>query len=175
MRAFSRVLAGLIALALVVGGVLLVVEVAVAALSRSPWLVPWDRWWRSAQTQPWSDGDTRLVALLLLALGLLLLLVTLSRWRPVSLALSREPGMPDGDVRRASLESALARHAESVDGVDRASVKVVGSKARVRVDSNRRDPGDLGARVERQVAERLDAVSLASPPRVAVDVRPRED
>lgn len=175
MRALSRILAGLLALAAVAGGVLLIVEIAVAALERSPWVVPWDRWWRSAQEQPWSSGDTRIVAVILVAAGLIFLIVALSRWRPTRLPLQDEPGVVGGDVRRASLERSLARAAEDLDGVDKATVRLVGSRARVRVDSSRREPGDLGTQVGRRVTERLDALQLAAPPRVATNVRPRED
>jgi hypothetical protein len=175
MRAASRILAGLLALAAVVGGVLLIVEVAVAALERSPWLVAWDRWWRSAQEEEWSSGDVRTVALVLVLVGLVLLVVALSRWRPTRLPLREEPGVVGGDLRRASLEGALGRTVEDLDGVEHARVRVVGGRARVRVDSSRREPGDLGGQVERRVAERLAALQLDDPPKVAVNVRPRED
>lgn len=175
MRAISRIVAGLLALAAVVGGVLLVVEVALAALERSPWLVPWDRWWRSTREQAWSSGDTRTVAVVLVAVGLALLVVALSRWRPARLPLRDEPGVVGGDVKRTSLEAAIRRTAEDLDGVEKAAVRVAGSRARVRVDSSRREPGDLGTQVEHRVAERLDALQLGAPPRVAVHVRPRED
>ena len=49
MRVVNRVIAAVLALALLVGGLLVAVEIVVAGFDRRPWVLPHDRWYASAR------------------------------------------------------------------------------------------------------------------------------
>ena len=166
MRIVSRAAAALVALGLLVGGLLVVVEIVTQVWRHRPWIIPYDDWYRSGVTDPWSSQPARWVCLALVAGGIALLVVVFARRKPGSLPLDET-----ADVQRASLERALARAADGVDGVERASVRVSGSSVEVAVKTSRHEPGDLGERVDAAVAERIATVGLPEAPTVSVAVK----
>lgn len=171
MRVVNRVLAAVLALALLVGGLLVAVEIVVAGFDRPPWVLPHDRWYVSARTRSWDAGPPRWIFIGLVVAGLVLLFLQLARRRPASLPMT-PAGVP-GDVSRRSVEKALVREAKRVDGVAGARARVGGDRADVAAVTTRRQVGDLQPRLQAAMDTRLGKLALARPPaaRVKVDAR----
>jgi len=173
MRVANRVVAALLALALMVGGLLVAVEIVVAGFDRRPWVLPHDRWYRSARLRSWESAPARWIFIALLAAGLLLLFLQLVRRRPTVLPLT--DGAVPADLGRRSLERSLARTASDLDGVAAARVKIGEARAEVVATTNRRQAGDLQARVAEAIEGRVQSLGLARPPGVRVKVHTRTD
>src|SRR5215204_440913 len=127
VRAANRLLATLIALVLLGGGLLVAIEIAFARAAAQPVLLPHHRWYRALRDAEWSDPSTRAVLGLMVAVCLALLVLEALKRRPTTL--STQPGeSAHYEVDRRSLEASLRRTAESLDGVDRAHARArVGS------------------------------------------------
>lgn len=173
MRVANRIVAALLGLALLVGGLLVAVEIVVAGFDRQPWVLPHDRWYRSLRLNAWESDPSRWTFIALLAAGLLLLFLQLARRRPAVLPLVA--GAVPADLGRRSLERSLARTASDVDGVAAARVTVGEDRAEVVATTNRRQAGDLQARVAAVVERRMQSLGLARPPGVRVKVQTRGD
>ena len=171
MRVANRVLAAMVALGLVVGGLLVAVEIVVAGFNRRPWVVPHDRWYTSARLRSWEAGPPRWIFIGLVAAGLAMLIAQMVRRRPATLALA--PGAVPADLGRRSLEKALVREASTIDGVSGARAKVSRDMAEVVANSTRRQTDDLGPLVTQALDRRLSTMGLARPPAVRVKVRGR--
>jgi len=173
MRILSRLIALALALGLLVGGVLIAVEIVVAEIGRDPWVIPYDRWYRSARTNSWSSPSTRQLAIVLVAIGIILLLLQLARRRPAALALERGGSAHSADLNRRGVERSLVRTVTRVDGVSSATAKISKNRTQVTASSNRRLPGDLEARVKTAAEQRLSALRLADPPALSVRLHSR--
>jgi hypothetical protein len=173
MRIANRVLAAVLGLALLVGGLLVAVEIVVAGFDRRPWVLPHDDWYNSARLRSWDDAPPRWIFIGLVVAGVLLLLVQLARRRPTALAMT--PGAVPADIGRRSLEKALGREAARLDGVAAAKAKVREDRADVVASSNRRQTGDLVTTVTQALDRRMGALGLARPPAVRVKVHGRSD
>lgn len=173
MRIADRVLAAVLGLALLVGGLIVAVEIVIAGFDRQPWVLPHDQWYRSARLRTWDSAPPRWIFIGLVAAGLALLLLQLARRRPAALALA--PGAVPADVSRRSVERSLAREAARVDGIAAARTKIGKDRAEVTASSNRRQTGDLEPAVSAAVDRRLAAIGVARPPAVRVKVQGRGD
>ena len=173
MRVANRVVSAVLALALLVGGLLVAVEIVVAGFDRRPWVLPHDRWYTSARLRSWDSAPPRWIFIGLVVAGLLLLLLQLARRRPTALALT--PGAIPADLGRRSLEKALVREANRVDGVAAAKAKVRQDRADVVASSNRRQTADLQPAVTSALDRRIGARGLARPPEIRVKVQGRGD
>ena len=173
MRVANRVVSAVLALALLVGGLLVAVEIVVAGFERRPWVLPHDRWYTSARLRSWDSAPPRWIFIGLVVAGLLLLVLQLARRRPTALALT--PGAVPTDIGRRSLEKSLVRETSKVDGIAAAKAKVKNDRADVVASSNRRQTGDLEPRVAETLNRKMGALGLARPPAVRVKVHGRSD
>ena len=173
MRIANRVLAAVLALALLVGGLIVAVEIVVAGFDRRPWVLPHDDWYRSARQRTWESAPPRWIFIGLIAAALVLLFVQLARRRPTVLPLT--PGAVPADLGRRSLERSLVREARSVDGIAAAKAKIGKEKAEVVASSNRRQTDDLEPAVSQALDRRMAAIGLARPPAVRTKVQGRRD
>lgn len=171
MRVANRVLAAVLGLGLLVGGLIVAVEIVVAGFDRRPWVLPHDDWYRSARLRTWDSAPPRWIFIGLVAAGLALLFIQVARRRPTALALS--PGAVPADVGRRSLERSLAREARRLDGIAAAKARVGKDKAEVVASSNRRQTDDLEPVVSHALDQRMAAIGLARPPAVRVKVQGR--
>lgn len=170
MHVLNRVLATLLALALLLGGLLAVVEIVLAQLGRPSWLVPHEQWssWLAGQTFP--DGVVRAVLIGLAVLGLVLLVLALRRGKPGSVQL---PSRTDGvrvSASRRGIERSLATAARRADGVRSARARAGRRAMRVKAVTALRAAGDLQQPVTAAVAARLEQLGLGGVlrPRVTV-------
>ena len=174
MRLVNRLVATLLAAALMAGGILLAIEVVIGYyLDRESWLLPYDRWYREARDTTWSDPAVVFTFVVIGLVGLVLLGLQLARRRPTTVPLAPTSDHVHADVNRRSVEHSLERAAARVDGVAGAKARLRGQRAVLRVSTNRRMLGDLRARVTRQADGVLDELGLARRPSVQVALRSR--
>jgi hypothetical protein len=172
MRTTNRVLSAVLGLLLLVGGVLTAVEIAIAYLGGSPWILPYDEWYRRALSHSWESGGIRGLLIAVAAVGLVLLILQFVRRAPLTLPMRSEIDATYA-VRRRSLQRSLARTAERVDGVASARAKVDRRTIQIKARSNRRLPSDLKPALENAIQFRLRSLELEPEPRVRVSVRLR--
>ena len=174
MRIFGRIVAALLALALLIGALLVVLEILLAGLGQPPLVVPYTTWYQGALENPWNNPALRLLFIGLIVAGLVLLYLALAARRPLAFPLKSSTDTVDAQVKRKSLEGSLARSAMSVEGVSGARVKIrKAGTAQVSATTNRRVEGDLKERIHAAVASRLASLDLASPTDVVVNLRTR--
>lgn len=168
VRPSRRVLpATLLALALLAVAVLVAVSGVQELAGQPPWLPLGALGALGTELTAASPAVLAAAAALVLA-GLVLLLAAVLPGAPSVLPL-RADGEVDAGVTRRSLTGALTAAAHSVDGVDRAAVRV---RART-VTATVRGPGgpELAAAVRTALTERLAGIGLARDPRVRVTIR----
>jgi hypothetical protein len=171
VRVARKVVAAVLGLTLLAGGVVVTVEIIVAAYNRRPWVLPHDRWYDSATQHSWDSPEARWFFIALAAGGLFLLALQLLRGRPPVLPLAT--GGSPADLNRRSLERSLVRSASAVDGVAAARARVSPKRTEVVATTNRRQAGDLQPRVAEVVERRLHSLGLAAVPPVTVKVNRR--
>lgn len=170
----TRVVCALLALALLLGSLLAIVELVAAALDRAPALVPYPDWTSWLRTHSWDDRVVTGVLVGVVVLGLLLLLLALRRGKPASLALrSRSDGV-DVTASRRSVEKSLVAAAARTTSVTGASAAV--SRRTARVDARTMGVSEPGIReeVDSAVRERLDSLGLERRMRTRVRVTAKD-
>jgi hypothetical protein len=176
MRAFNRILCVILAVAIAAAGILTVIEVIAAATDNEPVIVKWHGTVGDLASNEWKTAGPRVVAIVLILVGLLLLLFALRRGKPATVALSTEAPSVDMTTTRRSLQRSLATTATSVDGITDASVKV---KRRTIVVKARAAGGvtkeDGREKLTDTMQGRLDRLSLAESKRLKVKVVPDPD
>ena len=170
MQVLNRVLSTLLALVLLLGGLLAVVEIVLAALGRPHWLVPHEQWSSWLAEQTFASAVVRAVLVGLAVLGLLLLGAALRRGRPGALALPTRTDRVRVTASRRGVERTLARAARRPAGVRSARVRAGRRRVRVTATTALRSPGDLRRQVTAAVDERLDELGLAGTVRSTVTV-----
>ena len=181
MRVTNRLLAALLALALLAGGLLAAAEIVYGGARGRPLVVPWDEWFDGARDNAWSSREVRVLSLVLLAVGAALLLLQVLRRGPQSLPVANggheasPTGSPRGrltvEANTRSLERALTRAVVAVDGVDRAKVSLSRAQARVDVRTARRELAGLEQAARQAVDARLATAGIRRPERVDLRVR----
>jgi hypothetical protein len=156
----TRVVAALLALALLAASLLAVVEIVAAALDRAPVLVPHPDWTEWLLTQYWNDWIVIVALGGLVVLGLLLLLLALRRGKPASLALKSRTEGVDVSASRRSVEKSLTAAAARTSGIAGASASVGRRTARVDARTVARSEPEKRDEVESAVRERLDSLGL---------------
>jgi hypothetical protein len=177
VRVTNRLLAALLALALLAGGLLAAAEIVYGGARGRPLVVPWDDWFDGARNNDWSSREVRVLSLVLLAVGAALLLLQVLRRGPQSLPVGDDAAQ--GGARRRltveantrSLERALIRAVGAVDGVDRASVSLSRTQARVDVRTSRRELAGLELAARQAVDARLATAGIRRPEQVNLRVR----
>ncbi|MFV0533667.1 MAG: DUF6286 domain-containing protein [Cumulibacter sp.] len=173
-RIMLRVVSALVALALVVGGCLVIGQVVVGMTSGSDFLIPTDEWYDALRTTNWDNSSPVYVAVALTIVGFLLLLVAaLTKGRLFTLA----PPADDVDVvvPPRAIAQMLRRQAEAVPGVGSASAEVSRDLARISVTA----PLAATEAVEQDLAQALSHGLKQLPwvrvPRLEIEViGPRE-
>ena len=177
MALTRRILSVLLALVLLLGGLLAAVEIVLALLGRDHWLVPHEDWADRIGEQTWDATTVRTVAGAVAVVGLVLLLVGLSRGRPAALTLPARADGPGGvtvTASRRGIERSLEQAVRESDGITGAKATVSRRTATVYATSSTRVPGDLRPGVEKALAGRLAELGLTDTLRTKVRVTSRE-
>jgi hypothetical protein len=123
VRAFNRVLSLLLGLALIAGGLLMVVEVVTAFVGDTPWPIRVDRWAATLRQQTFADTLPRVVFLAAAAVGLVLLVAEARPWPKRSLALTSDD-QRSWWLHRRSAERQVARAVRSGTSATAAKVRL---------------------------------------------------
>jgi len=175
VRIFDRVLSAVLGLALMVGGLVTAIEIVLAGLGRSPWLLPHDRWAEIARTTTWSDTDVRPIAAGLIAAGVVLLVVEAARRRPEALTLAAGASGVVSELDRQGVERWMVQRVERVEGVSAAGVRIGSRSVVVEATSVGRDIATVDRGVREAAAGGLESLGLDRTPGLRVKVRPRSD
>jgi hypothetical protein len=132
MPALRRLLALLLAVALVTAGIFLIVEVVAAWFGSGPVLLS-DTATTTWRTTAWDDAAVIWTAVIVGVVGLLCLIAALWPDTPTTVPTR----LDDVELERRPLEQVLQRELQTVDGVADASVKVRRTRTTARVDTNR--------------------------------------
>ncbi len=170
MRATNRIVATFLALVLLAVAVVTLVEIVLAGLGKSPWIVTHPTIAEDLHQRTWQDGLVRVVAVAVAVLGLLLLLVSLKRSAPSELPLDSDVDGVAFSVDRKSLERFVSGVAVGEPGVDSASASARRQRVGVRASTMLQDPGDLDERVRSAVTGRLVGLRPAEPLQTSVSI-----
>lgn len=152
MRVFNRVASLLLALALLAGGLLALVEAVLVGLDQPALLIDRDGWYQTLTDTRFADAGFVAVAIGVGLLGLLILVLQLRRWRPTRLAV---PDAAGWHIQRRSAERQLASAATGALGVDRASVRLRERRGGWHPSVTAVGDRDAGPRVEAAVRAEL--------------------
>jgi hypothetical protein len=170
----TRVVCALLALALLLGSLLAVVEIAAAALDRAPALVSHSEWTSWLRAHSWDDWTVGAMLGGSVVLGLLFLLLALRRGKPASLPLSSRTDGVDVSASRRSVEKLLVAAAARTTGVAGASASVSRRTARVDAQTMARSEPGIREEVESTVRGRLDSLGLARRLRTRIDLTAKD-
>ena len=173
VRVTNRIVAALLAVALIVGGALVAIEVALAAAGQDPWIIPYDSWHQSAEDTTWADPAAQLLFALVALAGLVLLLLELARRRAPALALAGNDADARADLDRHGIERWLATRLADVEGVTGTRAKVRKRVVDVSAQTPQRDTGDVEQRLEQAARSHIDELDLAHPLKVRAKVSSR--
>lgn len=170
MRIVNRLVAALVGLLLLVGGLALALEVALSAAFGRRQLIPYDRWTRWARQHPWNDPVVIWTGLAVLLAGVLLLLLTFRRRAPLAVPGAARAGMTVTFARRP-LEQAVGRLAERSAGVEGVQVRMRKHKAEISGASLASDLQATHEVLRSRVSAGLARLPLADTPTVDVTLR----
>lgn len=120
----------------------------------------------------WSSQAAYIPAVAVALIGIVLIITALVPGHHDA-HLIRTTGTAGTALRDKGLETLLADHAGTIDGVDDAKATVKGRKAEVRVDTYLLERDDLRSRVTTDLRRRVDELDLEHAPRIAVTVNTR--
>lgn len=175
MKLINRLLAVLLALALLTLGVLVIVEIAWVLLfgGTQQVLLPYPAVTDYLAGLTWDSRPARAILIGAVILGGLLLLFELRRRKPGLVTLASSGGSVTSGADRRSLERAVAAAATDLDGIRTAVARVTSRRATVSAVAGPRDSTGLGERLTAHLQSWLDGAQLASPPALSVKVQQR--
>ena len=156
----NRVLATLLAIALLGGAVLAVIEIVLSAVGRPPWLVPHPRWADWLQAQTWNSAVSYVILAGLVLVGLVLLALAVRPGKPATLSLPSQQQDVRVEASRRSVERSLSSVASRVTGVSGASASAGRRTVRVEASTTTRAEPQLQGQVAEAVDRRLQDLGL---------------
>lgn len=174
MRVLNRLLAFVVALAVLATAVILAVEVAAKGFGDKAQLLGWHGAYAAGERDTWASDGVRAVCAAAALLGLFLVLGQLAPRRSNRLALTDEATSVDAALTRRAVGDVLADAALDVDGVSKAKTQLKRHTARVTVTTKFADASGvdgLRPEIERSVDERMRSLQLRRAPAVKLDVR----
>ena len=170
----TRIVSALLALALLFGSVLAIVEIVAAALGRGYVLVPYHEWTDWLRTHSWNDGIVKALLGGLVVLGLLLLVLAFRRGKPAALTLRSRTDGVDVTASRRSVEKSLETAAARTTGIAGANASV--SRRTARVEARTVASSEPGVRdeVESAVRGRLDSLGTERRMRTRVAITTKD-
>ncbi|WP_375482038.1 DUF6286 domain-containing protein [uncultured Jatrophihabitans sp.] len=179
MRLLNRALAALLALALIVVGVLLIIEVIADRTVKHPAVTKWHRVYHWAQHTSWTQGSLRVGLIVVAAVGVILLLAEIKRTRVTRFRIASDDahGPLDAAYTRRGVADAVRTAVLDVDGVRGAKVAVTRRKVTVRAATAARDSAaaaELEQPAQDAAQQQLDALELAHAPRLRLTATERK-
>jgi hypothetical protein len=173
MRIANRLLAFLVAVALIVVGVIVIVEVIAARSGAAPVIVGWHPMLAWGQRNTWKATSVELACAIIAVAGLLLLLPQLRRRRPSRITVNSGEPATDAAVTRKGIVVTVSGAVGDVEGISGSQVKV--SHRRIKVDATSSAGTDDTARgssnaVTEAAQQAIDELKLTSDRRLRVKV-----
>ena len=173
MRVFNRLLAFVLALALLATGVILIVEVIAANTNHGPAIFDWHAMYRWGQRNTWQATSVEITCGIVALAGLLLLLPQLRRRRPNRFQVQVDSAATDAALTRSGVRNVVRGAVEKVEGVSSTRVSVSRNRIKVNATASARTP-EVARAVKPAVTEAangvVESLRLAKPQRVAVSV-----
>jgi len=170
MTVVNRILAALLALMLLMGGLLAASEIVLAHLGRPPWLVPYSRWsvWLGERSP--TDALIRAAMAALVVVGLLLMLTALRRGKPRHLVLPSNIEGVQVTASRRGIERSLAEAASRISRVRSVTVRAGRRRVKVRALTASRTEGQVQQQLTDTVTAQLGQLGLADRVRPRVSI-----
>ena len=168
MRVTTRIASTLLAALLAVASLVALAELALAAFGRAPWLVDWRAAETFGQEHSWDDAAVRLIAVALLAAGVVLVVAALRPRPPVTLESDASTEHVQLRIRTRSLEQLLDREIGRVDGVAGSTSHWDARSVTVRATTRRSHDGGIEERVRTRASGVLQRLGIERAVRVHV-------
>jgi len=156
----NRTVAALLAMVLMGGAVLALIEIFLAAIGRSPLLVPHAQWTDWLQQQTWNSAISYAVLAGLVLAGLLLLVLAVRPGKPGTLSLPAQMHDVRVHASRRSVEKSLVAVTSRVSGVNGARASAGRRAVRVQATTAARAEPELKGKVIDAVDRRLQDLGL---------------
>ena len=176
MRLANRLLAFIAAAALVVIGVILIIEVIAARSGAAPVLIGWHSILNWGRRNTWNATSVEVACAITAGAGLLLLLPQLRRRRPTRLTVSAGDAT-DAALTRKGVSGAVGGAVNDVEGITTSRIKVTHRKIGVKATSyaaTNDTATDLKSEVKRSAQQVVDQLQLTSKRRLKVHVESRK-
>lgn len=174
MRFVNRVLGAIVAMAIVVIGVLIVIEVVSASFNGRALVAHWRVMLRWARRTTWDASVVQSTCVVLAAVGLILLIVELKRRRPKRFRVRSEA--TDAAFTRRGVKAAVEAAVGDVDGISASSVRVNRRRVTVRATTSGSVPStahELDGPVRSAAESRLESLELDPAPRLTTHIATR--
>ncbi|WP_052273995.1 DUF6286 domain-containing protein [Arthrobacter sp. L77] len=122
----------------------------------------------------WSAQAAYLPAIIIAAIGLMLIVIALIPGRYDALLLNHH-GVAEAALTTKALRTYLEDQASVVDGVDSARTTVKGRRAEVRIGTYALDHRDIDSAVQERLQRRTEALDLTHAPRIRTNARTLKD
>lgn len=172
MKLANRLLSVIVALALLVLGVLVVIEViwAFGLGGSGEVLLPYPAARDYLAQQTWDSRPVRAASIALVLLGLVLVVLEIRRRRPGLLAMASSGGPVRCGADRRSVEKAAAAAATDVEGIRSARARISRRRISIAADAGVRDDRGLQEALTERMVTWVDGLGLADAPVVSVTV-----
>jgi uncharacterized protein DUF6286 len=178
VKLLNHLLALVVGLAVIAVAVVLAAEVVADRLGRRPVVVNWAATYQWAHRTTWNAGTVRFIGVLLCLSGLALLIAQLTPRRPARLTTDSADPATDAAYTRRGVAQAIRTAVTEVDGVQRTAVAVGRRRIRVATQTAAREPSvasSIRDATTQAAQERLDALELRHPLRLAVRISTKEE
>jgi hypothetical protein len=170
MRVTTRIASSVLAALLGVASLVALVELALAAVGRDPWLVDWRAAESFGQEHSWNDAAVRVTAIAMLAVGVVLLVAALRPRRPVVLDSDASTEHVQLQIRTRALEHLLDREIGRLDGITTTASRWNADIVSVRAAARRSQPVGVDEAVRSRATEVLTRLGVR-PDGIRVHVR----
>ena len=167
MRFVNRLFGAIVALALVVVGVLVLIEVVAASFNAGTVVVRWRVALRWARHITWDASVVQSICVVLAIVGLILVVLELKPRRRRRFPVDSQ--LTDAAFTRRGVKSAVQSAVGEVDGVSNTAVTVGRRRIRIRAtaSADSRDIAEsLDASVRSAAQARVESLELDTPPRI---------
>lgn len=177
MRIANRLLAFVVALALLALGVIVIIEVISARSGASPVVIGWHSILSWGQRNTWKATSVELACVISAVFGLVLLLPQLRRRRPTRLTVKAGGGATDAALTRKGVVVTVRGAVADVEGVSSSQVKVSHRRIRVAATSSAttsETADSLRSQVKDAAQRAVDELKLTANRRLRVTVATRK-
>jgi hypothetical protein len=176
MRIVNRLLAFIVAVALLGVSVIVIVEVIGYAINGESVLVPWMTWEQWAERTHFNSTVIKVWSIILIVAGAILLIAELKPRRVTRVGLQSDSRATETAITTKGIAAVAKAATSEVDGIGDSSASASRRRVSVTATSATKEKTDaqvLTAPVTTAVQTRLDSLDMQQQPRLSVHVKPR--